>query len=437
MNLSEDDPRRIGPWEVESVHFREPGRRSYAARIKSLSADILLVDVATDSRAALRANLQRAKGVFSLEIPRVLDSSLDTSPQWVASDPVSGQRLADVLQDRSALSPHQWAELAKTALIGCAALRAQDIKAFQLSGNTFVIDRNDVHMVDMWAGMFVPSAMYPEEKSRLNELSPQDDKYAIGKILTFAMGIDPGAEAISVDQVMSAGYTQAHMDFISRLTSDRAEERPSTERALRMIPGGDPGWTVPVFALDKPGRQRAKQKAQRGLIVGAVGILGVALIVGAIAFLGSRSNGPASGTQANDAGTNSEISEPIVEARLSYVNQDAPPEVFTDADFYSFSWCFPDDNLRMDEIPSRLVLQELDQDEWKTDSDVIVRIVPLVKCGDGLSAVSFTAPLPDVTPTSEEWTPCKDYRVLVPRLSSERRAPIRFCLQQRVTNKPS
>lgn len=429
MELGDDDPRRIGPWEVQSVHFKEPGRASYAARINSMSADILLLDVPTQNRMGLRSNLQKSKTIATLEIPKVLDASLDSSPQWIACDPVSGERLYQYLNTNDSLPPHLWAELARTALIGCAALRSADIKGFQMSLNTFVIDRDDIHMADVWAGSMQESELYPPDKTRLSDLMSTDDKFAIGRLLTAAMGMDlqQGSEGTQVPAV--DGFSQQHVDFVTSLMAPDQGSRPTTEQALRSIPGRNPSWAVPVFALDKPGRQRAKRKMQKGLIWAGAGAAAIAALAGGLIWLTGDSE-PAD-AQVAEASSAELPADPDIELRLTFAKDSAEPVIFTNVDEYSFLYCYPDANLRMEEIPDRLVFQRLTGDEWETDRDVTVAVGASEECPDGESAVTFETAAPPRGYLTDEWTACRDFRVLIPRLSSDKRAPIRYCLQQR------
>lgn len=401
-----------------------------------MSADILVLDVPSENRAGLRANLQKAKNIATLEIPKVLDASLDSVPQWIACDPVSGSRLADFLTATPALPPHLWAELARTALIGCAALRSQGIQAFQMSENTFVIDRTDVHMADVWAGSMQESDLYPAERTRLVDVTATDDKLAIGRILTLAMGVDLHTDDGELRAALDNGFNQGHIDFVKSLTASNAAARPTTEKALRAIPGRNPEWSIPVFALDKPGRQRAKRRAQKGVLWAGAAVLAAAAVAGGFVFLSGGSNS-SDGDTASAPSPQPTSLDPVIELRLTLAKGEAEPEVFTDVDEYSFRYCYPEANLRTDEIPERLVFQRLVGDEWETDPDIDVRVVPSQRCPDGESAVTLTAPAPLADSLTEAWTSCQDFRVLIPRLSSDKRAPIRFCLQQREVSNQS
>ena len=432
MELGEDDPRRIGPWAVQSVHFKEPGRASYAARINSMSADILVLDVPSQNRLGLRSNLQKSKTLSTLEIPRVLDASLDSVPQWIACDPVSGERLSEYLIANKFLPKDLWAELARTSLIGCAALRSADIKGFQMSLNTFVLDGNDIHMADVWAGSMQPSDLYPPDKTRLSDLMAVDDKFAIGRLLASAMGVDISGESLDMTAATTHGFDEQHIAFVQMLMRDDRSSRPTTESALKAIPGRRSEWAIPVFALDKPGRQRAKRKLQRGLIWASVGAVIVAMIAGLVLWLTGDS-----GTEEGEVAQAIVVEaspDPVVELRLSLAKGDFEPVIFTDADEYSLEYCYPDANLNMDEIPDRLVFQQLNGEKWITDDSVKVQVKTSTTCPDGESAVTFTTAAPPRGYLTDDWTPCRDFRVLIPRLSSDKRAPVRFCLQQRKTS---
>jgi len=433
MQDDDSDPKSVGPWTIESINFREHGRSSYLASTGTLKANILVVEMTPESRSGFRSNLQRAKRMQSLEIPQVLDLSVDRSPSWVASDLVPGRRLSQRLDAGETLTLDEWAELAQTALIGCAALRYNQVRAFQISTNSFVLTDTDILMSDIWAGSYNPGPLYPTDGKTLSDLDARDDHLAIARLLSLAMGSSLETFPPTVTEVTSRGFTAAHAQFVADLANDNASQQFSTEGALRAIPGRDPSWTVPVFALDKPQRARAKRRLQRIALWGGGAAALAAVAFGIWLITGGQLQGADSSAQDNPAGMESPPEEPSLrhEARITFTREEFGTQTQEVNETYDFLWCYPLENLRVDEIPDRLVFQELINDEWQTDRSVQVDASSSPDCADDEVGVSFSAPLPSKPDKPLGWTGCRDYRVLIPRLSSERRAPIRYCLQVR------
>lgn len=429
--MSDQDPKQVGPWQIDAVNFREDGRTSYRASIGELRADLTVLSQSAPNERRLDIDLGASKHVFALQIPNVLDFSASANPPWVAADPAPGLRLTEVLASADALSPRQWTELGRSALLGCAALRSARIRTFQLSPNTFTIDGDSVYMADAWTNEFHRNPYYDIASPYLSEVTPTDDKYAIGKLLMLAMGLDPSDPNPTLSSVASYGYTDKHLDYVRQMTSPRLTQRPSTEAALRSIPGGDPDVAIPLFALDRPERVLLKRKlVKAALWAGAVAAGGTALVAVFFVFLDSSEEPPTAQTQVADVSESPAGIEPR-SVRITLVNKDGPEQILEESSEFKFTWCYPEANMNMDEIPDRLVFQRLDGDEWITDESIAVYMGTASKCADDEIALSSTAPLPDVNSLTTLWSDCQDFRILIPRLSSDRRAPVRFCVQQR------
>lgn len=434
VSSSENAPRAVGPWTVQSVNFHEGGRTSYRCSIGDLSADVTLLTAEVTDIPLITSSLERSKGIFALEVPSVLDYSISAEARWVASDCASGDRLSTILAQRDALHPDQWVNVARTALIGCAAFRSAGIRGFQLSLNTFVIDGDSVIMADAWASAFQRSDLYDVASPYLHDITSADDKYAIGQILTIAMGLDPSTDDFDLPTLVSRGYTHEHVAFVQQLTNARISQRPTTETALKSIPGGNPDAVLPLFALDHPDRYMRKRKARKAFAWIAAIALGIAAVAGGtFIVLDAGDEPPSSGSETAAPVPTSEA--PLDrEVRITLVNKEGPREIQIASEEFRFTWCYPEANMNMDEIPERLVFQQLDGEEWITDESVSIYLGSASKCAQEEVALSTTAPLPAITNLNLTWSPCQDFRILIPRISSDRRAPVRFCLQQRAAD---
>ena len=433
MSLNPEDPKIIGPWAVQSLNFREPYRRSFRATAGALSADIMLIDAPAGVRTRLSTDVVASKAIVTNELPRALDSSMTSDLQWIASDVVPGRRLKQTLEVNGPLSTQAWAELAKTALVGCAALRAAGISSFQLTDNTFVIDGDEVHMADFWAGRPAHGPFLPDTGRPLNHLVAADDKDAIGRILLVAMGCDADATVPESDEGLRGGFGNAHLDFVRALTSPNPSARPTTEVALRSIPGGDPTWGVPIFALDKPWKPRMKRRAQRGLLWVGVAAAVVGLAVVGLRWLGqsaSTDNGAAVASVPTEQ-SSSATPQGAREIRFSFSKGEAPDQVFAVSPPTEFFFCYQSKDI--DRGSSRgVTLEEFAGDTWMRRDDLKPVMAKTSKCPKGTIAIAFTPSVPELETSSAEWTPCQELRVLVPMTGDKGRKAIRICVQQRL-----
>lgn len=429
MSPDNDAPLAVGPWSIGEINFAEPSRSSYRATTRGLTADILILDVAPGWMTVIEGDLSGGKKLYSHELPGVLDWSLGAQPRWIASEAVAGTRLEQVLRESGPLDPASWAELAKTALIGCAALRAAHIRSFQLTGDSFVVDGRDIHMTEYWAGVFDDSPFTPEGRSSLSQLSAADDKYSIGKVLTLAMGLDP-ATGIPSDWIPERhGFTPAHVQFVQQLCDSDPSARPTTETALLSIPGRDPSWTVPVFALDKPWKPRVKRKLQRLVLIGVVGVALVAALALGINWL-SQSAGPG-----DEAGAAPAISDPpkpdVREVQITFPNGEG--KTLRDAANVNYTvWvCYPAKKLDRSK-PNQLVLEEQVDEAWRKVDVPSLRVDESRFCPKQGVALQYVAAVSAQAPLTTLWSPCRNFRLLVPLKGSTKRDSIRICVQQRL-----
>lgn len=429
MSPANDAPQAVGPWSIGDVNFAEPSRSSYRATTRGLTADILILDVAPGWISVIDGDLTGGKKLYSHELPGVLDWSLGAQPRWIASEAVAGARLQHVVRESGPLDPQSWAELAKTALIGCAALRAAHIRSFQLTGNSFVVDGSDIHMTEYWSGVFEDTPFTPEGRSSLSQLSAADDKYSIGKVLTLAMGLDPVTGIPSDWTPEQHGFSSAHVQFVLRLCDPDPAARPTTESALLSIPGRDPSWTVPVFALDKPWKPRAKRKLQRLALIGIAGVAVAAALALGINWL-SQSAG-----QGDEVGAAPATSEPPLpgarEVQITFPNGEGKT-LQDDAEVNYTVWvCYPTQKLDRTKL-DRLVLEEQVDEAWRKVDAPSLRVNESRSCPKRRVALQYVAPVAAQAPLTTLWSPCRNFRLLVPEKGSTKSDSIRICVQQRL-----
>ena len=431
MNSSGDHPKSIGPWQIQRVNFSEPGRSSYVGTTSGLAANILVLEGAGSLNAPLTAALNASKRLSTREIPAVLDFAVDVSPPWVASTEVTGTRLGDLVEHSGALEPRQWAELARTALIGCAALRSVNIGAFQLTPNTFVVTQVDVHLTDFWATQVNPSPFEPPTDGGAPSNASTHDMAVIARLLAYAMGLDPEQIHSATSEGLRHGFTSEHLAFLKSLAPVEGGQPLTTEKAVKAIPGRDPSWTVPPFALEKPWKPRAQRKMQSIILRAALVLAVVGAVAGLIAWVRIASSGDEAPIAAEVVEDPTKQPEPTRLIKLTYLGKEPTEDILTDVSTYTFVSCFDKNDLRMSEIPERLVLQKKVAGVWKSDPNVNIKVEELPRCKDAGAALTFTAPILTTENVSDQWSPCQDFRVLVPRVSTSKRANIRFCIQQR------
>ena len=423
-----DHPRSIGPWAVREVLFIEPHRRCYRGAAGVLLADIVVLDASAPAAGTLTGDVTRSKEILSHEIPKVLDASLARSPYWIASDDAHGTLLGSVLEDSGPLQPPAWAELAKTALIGCAALRSAQVSSFQLSPNTFVVDGDDIHMCNYWSATLESGPFTPPGRSRLRDLTAADDNFAIGRLLQLAMGL-PLDRPLTSDSEIPTGYTSEHVHFVKRLITTDPTHQLSTETALRSIPGRDPSWSVPVFALDKAWQPRLKRRAQRLTIwVMVAAVVAVAALIG-ISWITRSSSGAEDGSAAT-ASVPSPGGSPTRIVRVRAFGGEFPEQILENASLYQIDLCVKARDLALGGDARAPRLQELIEGTWTTTSSQVV-VARDDACGRKEARVSFTGLAPN-SPAAEDWGPCQSLQVVIPRKSSGKPLRIQYCVEQRI-----
>lgn len=428
MTDTPDQPRSIGPWTVRDVLYIEPHRRCYRGAAGALLADIVVLDASTPDAGTLAGDVTRSKEILSHEIPKVLDASMERSPYWIASDDAHGTLLGSTLEDSGPLQPPAWAELAKTALIGCAALRSARVSSFQISPNTFVVDGDDIHMCNYWSATLESGPFTPPGRSRLRELTAADDKFAIGRLLQLAMGL-PLDRPLTSDSEIPPGYTREHVDFVKRLMTTDPTHQFSTETALRSIPGRDPSWSIPIFALDKAWQPRLKRRAQRLAIwVTVAAVVAAAALVG-ISWI-TRSSGGAEDGSAAAASAPSAGGSPTRIVRVRAFGGEFPDQILADASLYQIDLCLKAGDLALGRDAGDPRLQELIEGKWTTTS-VQVAVARDDACGKKEARVSFTG-LASNSPATEDWGPCQSLQVVIPRKNSGKPLKIQYCVEQRI-----
>lgn len=427
MTDTPDHPRSIGPWQVREVLYVEPNRRCYRGAAGALLADIVVLDASGPDAGTLNGDVTRSKEILSHEIPKVLDASLARSPYWIASDDAHGTLLRGTLEDSGPLQPAAWAELAKTALIGCAALRSAQVTSFQMSPNTFVVDGDDIHMCNYWTASLEDGPFTPPGRSRLRDLTAADDKFAIGRLLQLAMGL-PLDKPLSSDSELPTGYTIEHVDFLKRLMSTDPTHQLSTEAALRSIPGRDPSWSLPVFALDKAWRPRMKRRAQRIAVWTAVAaVVSVAALAG-ISWIAQSSDG-AEAEAASAASESSAAVTPMRIVRVRALGGEFPDQILENASRYQVDLCVKAGDLALGGDAADPRMQELIDGKW-TKTSIPVVVSRNEACGNKEARVSFNGLAPN-SPATQDWGPCQSLQVVIPRKASKKPLKIQYCVEQR------
>lgn len=427
MTNDPEVPTSIGPWQVREVIFVESYRRCYRVGTGALLADIVILDPPGSRVGILAGDVDRSKAILTYEIPKVLDSSLGQEPYWIASDDAHGKTLSLTLEESGPLDPAAWAELAKTALIGCAALRSARVTNFQLSPNTFMVDGDEIHMCNYWSTKLDPGPFAPPGRIGLQDLGPADDKFAISRLLTLAMGL-PLDKPLTLETIVPSGYTAEHIRYLKDLASTDPVKQLSTESALRSIPGRDPSWNVPVFALDKAWQPRMKRRAQRTAIwvslaamVAAVALVGLNWLTGSLGESGSESEASAAESSAP--------STPTRIVRIRAFEGEFPDKILENASLYQIDLCLKRGDLDLGPDAPDPKLQELVEGKWTTTARRAV-VTDDTDCGKRQVRVSFSG-LATNSPATEEWGPCQSLQLVVPRKAPKKPLKIQYCVEQR------
>ena len=220
--LRSGDPEQIGPWQIVNrlgsggmgiVYMGTNGTRSAAIKIVR---DFLLED--PTSRSRLDREVSTLKKVQSRFVAEIVDSDIDASPAWIATNYVDGPSLKTLVENEGPLPEDKWIELA----IGlCSALESihkagvihRDIKPTNILmsatgprvidfGISFSSDSTSLTRTGMVAG--TPTWFSPEQ-FQAQPITNAVDIFAAGSTLYFAAtGSGPwGKEETSVATTMN------------------------------------------------------------------------------------------------------------------------------------------------------------------------------------------------------------------------------------------
>ena len=220
--LRSGDPEQIGPWQIVNrlgsggmgiVYMGTNGTRAAAIKIVR---EHLLED--PTSRSRLDREVSTLKKVQSRYVAEIVDSDIDGSPAWIATNYVDGPSLKTLVENEGPLAEEKWIELA----IGlCSALETiheagvihRDIKPSNILmsatgprvidfGISFSSDSTSLTRTGMVAG--TPTWFAPEQ-FHAHPISNAVDIFAAGSTLFYAAtGYGPwGKDDTSVATTMN------------------------------------------------------------------------------------------------------------------------------------------------------------------------------------------------------------------------------------------
>ena len=249
-------------------------------------------------------------------------------------------------------------------------------------------------------------------------------------------------------------------------SSEASVEATNLELELSVVPGSNDAPRAVSLAdpspeLQKPARPVADggpsggkgQSVGRWPVRNTMALLaGAVLLTGSLGFmlLGGRGGTaevvpppPGSADQqlpATSDATPSSPSSPVApvpatptySVAVDYAGADLPDSVFKDSLDWTADLCLSDLEVLKPSLASKVRLYRRVSGSWSA-VDTKPSIARGGRCGEDAVNVLFSsaATAPDLKSADEGWTPCKDYRVLVPETSKYRKTGVDFCVKTR------
>ena len=261
--LQPNDPNQIGPYQIINrlgsggigvVYLGTTGTRTAAVKIVR---DFLLED--PTSRTRLAREVDALKKVKSPYVAEIVNSDVDSTPAWIATNYVDGPSLRTLITNEGVLSESAWLEFAFGLISAIHAVHKagiihRDVKPSNILmsatgprlidfGISFSKEATAITRTGMVAG--TPSWFAPEQ-FQSNKISNAVDIFAAGSILYFAAtGTSPwGDEDTSVAKTMNSiinsepdlnKLTNTQRRLVEPMLVKNPKDRFSAEKLLNLI----------------------------------------------------------------------------------------------------------------------------------------------------------------------------------------------------------
>lgn len=266
-DLSDSDPRRVGPYRLlgrigaggMGVVYLASSPLEDVVAVKLIRAD-LAQDVSF--RARFAREVDAARRVGGVCTARVRDADLEGDRPWVATDFVAGPNLADLVDRHGPLPADQQRALAVGLAEALSAVHGAGVVHRDLKPSNVLCSPSGPRLIDFGiaratdstsatlTGQFVgsPSWMAPEQ-IRGQAATPAVDMFALGSVLVFAATGQPPFGTGQMEAVMyrilneapdlgpPGALTSELVPLVSALLARESASRPTPDRILTDLAG--------------------------------------------------------------------------------------------------------------------------------------------------------------------------------------------------------
>lgn len=289
-SLLRSDPESIGPFKLAArlgsggmgiVYLATRGSHSVALKVLNPGS----LDV-PEHRGRFLRETDALRSISSPNVAKVIDAGTDGDLPWLAVEFINGPDLRSWVEDRGPLSGSEWLALAEGLLQGLVAIHEKglihrDIKPANIlmseSGPKIIdfgiaqdLDATSVTVTGTVAGS--PAWLSPEQIDG-DTLTPASDLFSFGSVLAFAAtGQSPwGNQSTTTSVVFNRilnkepsldEVSEAQRLFIERLLVKNPSDRPSSKKALTLLPKTIDVKDLRPQLLAETGVKKEKKKKQ-------------------------------------------------------------------------------------------------------------------------------------------------------------------------------
>jgi ABC-type phosphate transport system substrate-binding protein/tRNA A-37 threonylcarbamoyl transferase component Bud32 len=303
--LSDDDPRTIGPFTIESRLGAGAMGRVYLGRTATgtvAAIKLVRAELADDAefRRRFRQEVDAVGRVVGPHTAALVGADTEAARPWLATEYLPGLSLRDVVAQRGPLPTAEVLRLATGIAAALSAIHAAGVVHRDLKpGNVIllpdgprVIDFGIARAADATAltatGVTIgtPPFLSPEQIDG-DEVGPAADVFALGGLLTYlATGRTPFGDGhtgvilhrITHGEPKLAGIEEPLLSLIRSCLAKDPSRRPTPARLAAPEPGTTPTPHPTALLAPRPARRRVS------LALGAAGVLAAAAVFVPIAI---------------------------------------------------------------------------------------------------------------------------------------------------------
>ncbi|MFG3254849.1 serine/threonine-protein kinase [Streptomyces sp. NPDC048172] len=262
LQLSAEDPRAIGPYEIVGklgeggmgtvYKGRSRGGRSVAVKVakRELAAD-------PDFRARFRTEIEAAQRVGGFHTAQVIDADPDARPPWMTTAFIPGRTLADAVAEDGPMDETRLRSLGAALAEALQAIHGNGLVHRDLKPANIILSDDGPRVLDFGiaralaatrfththVSVGTPGFFSPEQVQGDREIGPAADVFALGAVLVHAAGGRPFGEGDSMTLMYRAVHDRPDLSalpgalrpLVESCMAKEADLRPTPEEVLTRI----------------------------------------------------------------------------------------------------------------------------------------------------------------------------------------------------------